>query len=185
MFQKVSVVALSLFVAAFMVGCGTATQPNNPEDSNRVIHVDEDDAMMNDDTMMEDDSMMEDDAMMDGDEDDAMMTDDAMKDDTMMEDDSMAMTDGEVVEFTVEGTNFSFTPNNLTVNEGDTVRVTFKNTGGMHDFRIDEFEAKTNVIQTGEEETITFVADKAGTYEFYCSVGSHRAMGMVGTLVVQ
>jgi uncharacterized cupredoxin-like copper-binding protein len=32
---------------------------------------------------------------------------------------------------------------------------------------------------------VQFVADKTGTFEFYCSVGNHRQMGMVGTLVVQ
>jgi len=32
---------------------------------------------------------------------------------------------------------------------------------------------------------VTFVADKAGEYEFYCSVGQHRANGMVGKLIVK
>ena len=50
---------------------------------------------------------------------------------------------------------------------------------------IDEFNAKTRVLNKGEEETITFVADKAGTFEYYCSVGQHRANGMVGKLIVE
>jgi plastocyanin len=29
------------------------------------------------------------------------------------------------------------------------------------------------------------VADKKGTFEYYCSVGQHRALGMKGKLVVE
>ncbi len=73
----------------------------------------------------------------------------------------------------------------MTVKKGDTVKITFKNSGGMHDWKIDEFSAGTKVLQVGQQETIQFVADKAGTFEYYCSVGQHRAMGMKGSLIVQ
>lgn len=33
--------------------------------------------------------------------------------------------------------------------------------------------------------SVTFVADTLGTFEYYCSVGNHRAQGMVGNLVVE
>jgi len=89
-----------------------------------------------------------------------------------------------IKEFTVTGQNFSLTPSTLAVKKGDTVKITFKNADGTHDLRIDEFNAATKRIRTGEQETITFVADKAGSFEFYCSVGSHRQMGMKGTLTV-
>jgi len=55
----------------------------------------------------------------------------------------------------------------------------------MHDFVVDEFGAKTDTLQTGQSDTITFVADKTGTFEYYCSVGNHRAMGMKGNLIVK
>mgnify|MGYP000734074002 CR=1 FL=1 len=87
--------------------------------------------------------------------------------------------------FTVNGSNFSFTPSTMTVNKGDTVRITFVNQNGMHDWRLDEFNANTSVIQGGQSETIEFVADKTGSFEYYCSVGQHRQNGMKGTLVVQ
>ncbi len=92
---------------------------------------------------------------------------------------------GTVKSFTVTGSNFSFTPSTMTVNKGDRVRVTFVNSNGMHDWRLDEFNAKTNGIQGGQSETIEFVADKTGTFEYYCSVGTHRQMGMKGTLTVK
>jgi plastocyanin len=91
---------------------------------------------------------------------------------------------GEAKEFTVTGGNFEFTPAAMTVKKGDTVRITFKNVEGFHDFVIDEFDVATKQIQGGAEEVVEFVADEAGSFEYYCSVGSHRAMGMKGTLTV-
>lgn len=89
-------------------------------------------------------------------------------------------------EFTVEGGNFFFKPNVLKVKKGEPVAITFKNTEGFHDFVIDGIAgAKTQRIQTGTSESITFTPDKAGSFEFYCSVGSHRQMGMKGTLTVE
>lgn len=87
--------------------------------------------------------------------------------------------------FTVTGENFKFSPDQITVKKGDTVQIVFKNMGGFHDFVIDEFKVKTKQIQEGASETVEFVVDKVGSYEFYCSVGKHREMGMKGTLVVQ
>ncbi|MEK7612190.1 MAG: cupredoxin domain-containing protein [Patescibacteria group bacterium] len=93
--------------------------------------------------------------------------------------------ESEIREFTVQGSGFSFAPSTMRVRKGDIVRVTFKNTGGIHDFVIDEFNARTKQIASGAEETIEFVADQAGTFEYYCSVGDHRAKGMVGTITVE
>ena len=86
--------------------------------------------------------------------------------------------------FTVEGRKFSFTPSALTVKKGDKVKITFKNLDGFHDFVIDEFNVRTKQIPVGEE-TIEFVADKTGSFEFYCSVGNHRELGMKGTLTIE
>lgn len=100
---------------------------------------------------------------------------------------SSEQTMSEVKEFTVEGASLKFTPNTIRVNVGDRVKINFKNTGsqGMHDFVIDEFDVATEVLGSGEEEQVEFVANRAGTFEFYCSVEDHREMGMVGTLVVE
>jgi plastocyanin len=91
----------------------------------------------------------------------------------------------EVRQFVIEATNFSFSPKIMKVKLGDTVRVTLKNNLGSHDFKIDEFKASTKVISAGKEETIEFVANKTGAFEFYCSVGNHRALGMTGTLTIE
>ena len=92
---------------------------------------------------------------------------------------------GSEKDFTVTGQNYSFTPSALTVNKCDTVKITFKNANGYHDLRLDDFNVATTRISSGEEATITFVADKTGSFEYYCSVGDHRAAGMKGTLVVR
>ncbi len=88
-------------------------------------------------------------------------------------------------EFTIEGANFNFSVKEIKVNQGDTVQITFKNKDGFHDWVIDEFAAKTKQLTAGGEETVEFVADKAGTFEYYCSVGQHRQNGMVGKLIVE
>ncbi len=92
---------------------------------------------------------------------------------------------GKVKEFTVTASNFSFSLKEMKVMKGDTVKITFKNAEGFHDFRIAEFNVATKQLKAGAEETVEFVADKAGTFEYYCSVGQHRAMGMKGSLIVQ
>lgn len=72
----------------------------------------------------------------------------------------------------------------ITVNVGDTVRIEFTSTQGFHDWVVDEFGAATEQVQMGDSTFVEFVADKAGTFEYYCSVGEHRANGMFGSLVV-
>lgn len=87
--------------------------------------------------------------------------------------------------FTITGTNYAFSPSEIKVGKGDTVRITFKNAGGFHNFNIGEFHVATSQLQTGDVEAVEFVADKTGTFEYYCSIGQHRAMGMKGTLIVE
>ena len=73
----------------------------------------------------------------------------------------------------------------LVVQEGDTVRIELEVTQGFHDLVIDEFDAATEQVAATNTTVVEFVADEAGTYEYYCSVGSHRAQGMYGTFVVE
>lgn len=88
-------------------------------------------------------------------------------------------------EFTVDGKNFEFSVKEIRVTKGDFVRINFTSTNGMHDLRIDDYEVGTDVVDTGKSSFVEFMAEKAGTFEFYCSVGSHRQMGMVGELFVE
>lgn len=89
-----------------------------------------------------------------------------------------------VVTFDINGGNFYFTPKTMTVKKGDTVVVNFKNDGGTHNFMIKEFNVATKTIQSGQTDTVQFVASKAGSFTYYCSIGTHQQMGMWGTLTV-
>jgi plastocyanin len=88
--------------------------------------------------------------------------------------------------FTLDASEFKYDMKTLTVKKGDTVKITLTNSGKMmHDWAVDEFNAKTKRITNGQTDTVTFVADKTGTFEYYCSVGQHRANGMTGKLTVE
>lgn len=93
--------------------------------------------------------------------------------------------DSPVKEFVVIGQNFSFTPNLITVKKGDKVKITFKNVSGFHDFKIDDYGIVTRQSKSPSQEVLEFTADKTGSFQYYCPVGSHRAMGMWGTLKVE
>lgn len=93
--------------------------------------------------------------------------------------------DAAVKEITVTNEGFDFIPKEIRVNVGDTIRLTYENGGGFHDWVIDEFDAATSQFSGGRSETIEFVADRAGSFEFYCSVGNHRARGMWGNFIVE
>lgn len=96
-----------------------------------------------------------------------------------------AETANEIKTFTIDGNNFTFSVNEIKVKQGDKVKIVFNNTAGYHDWVLDEFNARTPQIQAGQTATVEFIADKTGTFEYYCSVGQHRQMGMKGNLIVE
>ncbi len=91
--------------------------------------------------------------------------------------------------FVVTGENFKFVMSGqdnpqIRVKEGDTVRIEFSSTSGFHDWVVDEFNARTSRVKPGTPTAVEFVASKKGTFEYYCSVGTHRQQGMKGSLIV-
>jgi plastocyanin len=129
-------------------------------------------------------SDMEAETMMEGDTSpDVMMENVPAMEDSMMDETGDMMS--ETKTFNLTGKNFEFSQKEIRVKKGDTVTVNFESTSGFHDWTVDEFNAKTQQVEVGTKTSVTFVADKAGTFEYYCSVGSHRQAGMVGTLVVE
>ncbi len=91
----------------------------------------------------------------------------------------------QVKEITVEAGSFYYKPNAITVKKGDKVKIVMNSVSMMHDFVIDELNVKMPIIKNGDTGTVEFTADKAGSFEYYCSVGQHRANGQVGTLTVE
>ncbi len=55
----------------------------------------------------------------------------------------------------------------------------------MHNFNIDELKVQSPTVKAGETTSVEFTADQPGEYEYYCSIGQHRANGQVGKLTVE
>ncbi|VVB53951.1 Nitrous-oxide reductase [uncultured archaeon] len=88
-------------------------------------------------------------------------------------------------EFTMTAKQFAFDPATITVNKGDHVIIHLTSTDVAHGFAIDELNVNV-VIPAGKTADADFIADKTGTFTYYCSVrcgSGHR--DMVGTLTVQ
>lgn len=96
-------------------------------------------------------------------------------------------TENGILEIVVEGEEFSFSPSSFTVKSGQRVKVIFKNIGEMkHDLVVEELGVRTKIIDGGEDDILEFVAPTpGGKLTFYCSVESHRPMGMEGTITVE
>lgn len=87
--------------------------------------------------------------------------------------------------FSMTAQQWDFAPSTITVSEGDTVNLSIKSIDVDHGFAISEFGVNTT-LKAGTTTNVSFVADTAGTYTFFCSVFCGSGHGsMTGTLVVQ
>ncbi|MBI1961540.1 MAG: cupredoxin domain-containing protein [Parcubacteria group bacterium] len=93
--------------------------------------------------------------------------------------------EGQAQSFDLTAKNFEFSLKEIRVKIGDTVRVNVTSTEGTHNWKVDEFSATTETVNQGGTSAVIFTADKAGEFEYYCGIGSHRSLGMVGTLIVE
>ncbi len=104
---------------------------------------------------------------------------------------AIPITDDVDVTFVLTGQNFKFMMNGddnptLRVKQGDKVRIEFTSSSGFHDWVLDEFDAATSQVSDTQGMTsVEFIADQKGSYEYYCSVGEHRANGMEGMFIVE
>lgn len=93
---------------------------------------------------------------------------------------------GNVKEFDITADEYSFSPTSISVSKGDTVKINFKNNGNFtHNYIIDELGLETRNVPKGGTDMIEFVADKEGTFTYYCSIDSHANLGMKGELEVK
>lgn len=88
-------------------------------------------------------------------------------------------------ETVVTATDFAYDVKEIKAKQGDSLVIAFTNSEGTHDFVIDELGVNSGVLSAGETMNMTIPTDKPGTYEFYCSVGQHREMGMKGVLIIE
>jgi plastocyanin len=91
----------------------------------------------------------------------------------------------QVKTFNVTGHNFAFSISEIRVKKNDIVKINFQSTEGFHDWTLEGYSVGTQPVNAPGSASVEFVADKTGSFVFYCSVGTHRQMGMVGTLIVE
>ncbi len=93
---------------------------------------------------------------------------------------------GEIKEIVIKGNEYSFTPSVIKLNKGDRVRIIFQNTGSIaHNFVINQLGIISRTIGPGQSETIEFIADKTGNFEFECSLPGHASAGMTGRVTIE
>jgi plastocyanin len=84
---------------------------------------------------------------------------------------------------TVNSGSYYYTPSSLTIQAGDSVN--FINDGGLHDVLVTSGPEILSLPPcSGPCDIGTLVFDVEGEYEYICSIGSHAASGMVGTITV-
>jgi cytochrome c oxidase subunit 2 len=95
------------------------------------------------------------------------------------------MIDEQVKTFNVTAKQWEFSPETITVNKDDRVVLNITSEDVTHGFAIPQFDINEQ-LEAGKTTRIEFVADKTGTYTFFCSVfcGSGHPQ-MRGTLIVK
>ena len=99
--------------------------------------------------------------------------------------DVMTAETNDVKTITLDAGSFYYSIKTISLKKGQKVKVVMTSKDMMHDFNIDELNVHMPIVKSGETGTVTFTADKVGTFEYYCSVGNHRQLGMKGTLTVK
>jgi cytochrome c oxidase subunit 2 len=92
---------------------------------------------------------------------------------------------GEVKEFEITARQFEFEPATIRANLGDTVKLKIRSVDVPHGIAIPEFGVSER-LEPGEEVQVEFVANKQGTFTFFCNVpcgSGHR--DMKGQLIVE
>lgn len=87
-------------------------------------------------------------------------------------------------ELTVELFSFGFKPSEITLSQGQEVRLTLTSTDIEHTFTVDALGVDFRV-GPGETRTVSFTPGKAGTFELYCAIPGHKEAGMVGEVTIR
>ncbi|MEA2330286.1 MAG: hypothetical protein QOH58_424 [Thermoleophilaceae bacterium] len=84
-------------------------------------------------------------------------------------------------------TEFKIAPASPSIDKAGKVTFAVTNSGKIpHALEVEgpNGEAKTGTIDPGKAEDLEVDLGKAGTYEWYCPIGNHRAQGMKGEIKV-
>ena len=91
--------------------------------------------------------------------------------------------EGETKIVTVDSTNLRFSPDTITLKEGDSVRFFWSGELLPHNAVEDSGLFDTGEPSTEVDYTYTFSFGENGTYEYVCE--PHEDLGMVGTIIVE
>ena len=69
----------------------------------------------------------------------------------------------------INARQFAYSPSEIYVNPGDTVTIQIISTDVVHGLYIDDYEVSTQA-DPGQTSTLTFVANKSGSFRFRCNV---------------
>jgi len=86
--------------------------------------------------------------------------------------------------FKIEASQFAYTPSELHVNPGDTVTIQLISKDVVHGLYVDGYDISIEA-DPGQTTTLSFVADKPGSFRFRCNVtcGAMHPF-MIGKLTV-
>lgn len=165
--MRFKALSLILVTSVFLTGCSLLPGQETQEDTQ----------MMEQPAMEDSAGTMPAGEAMDADQE-SMVGGDAMvgEEDAMME---------KHTEVALTMSNFTFGQDEIRVKQGEKLVLSVTNSEGVHDIVIDELGVNSGIIPEGETQEVTIPTDQPGTYEYYCSVGQHRQLGMVGTLIIE
>jgi len=84
-------------------------------------------------------------------------------------------------DITITATNWKFDPAEIRAKVGDTIKLTLKNEQGAHGLEISDLN-----VNLKNNETKELKLDKAGSYEFHCSIQCGQGHdAMTGVIVVE
>jgi heme/copper-type cytochrome/quinol oxidase subunit 2 len=86
--------------------------------------------------------------------------------------------------FQIDARQFAYSPSELKVNTGDTVTIQLISTDVVHGLYVDGYDISVEA-DPGQTKTLTFTADKPGSFRFRCNVtcGAMHPF-MIGKLTV-
>ena len=86
--------------------------------------------------------------------------------------------------FRIDARQFAYSPSELKVNTGDTVNIQLVSTDVVHGLYVDGYDISIEA-DPGQTRTLSFVADKPGSFRFRCNVtcGAMHPF-MIGKLTV-
>jgi heme/copper-type cytochrome/quinol oxidase subunit 2 len=94
-------------------------------------------------------------------------------------------TQGQVREFSVTGSDNTFSPGRIEVQQDDLVKITFTASDIAHSFTVDAYRIAKRA-GAGQTVVFEFRADRPGTFPFYCNLTQDdKCRRMKGELVVR